>query len=309
VAEGFAAAAFELPALDSVHKDLGELELAPGAALVATIVDEAGKPWTDCDVWLYGGDAGRARFSAAKVGAFDSRFGLRMSNTRRNGRVVFGELAAGPYVLKTRVGGRTTWIETPLDLASGTVRDDFEVVVPRGLVLRGRILDPEGRPVAGVFLSVQRPGGDGFAGSASTASDGVFEIAGLEAGEYVMRSTMSMVSTAEARRWFASGQWTARAGGAPLDLVLPLVTSIAGRVVAADGKPQVGANISAWDAGAGMADASSRTDANGEFSLSVRAGATFELRANIKVGDTVLRGSLASVASGASSVEVRLAAP
>lgn len=308
VAEGLAAAAFELPALDSDRKDLGEIELAPAAALVATIVDDAGKPWTDCDIWLYGGDAGRARFTDAPVEAFDLRFGQRMNKTRADGRAVFGELAAGEYTLKTRVAGRSTWIETPLSLKEGEVRDDFQVVIPRGLALRGRTVDPEGRPVAGVFVLVQRPGSDGVAGSANTGSDGVFDIAGLEPGEHVLRTTIGVVASQEARKRFASGKWTASAGGEPLELVMPLVSSVAGRVVDADGKPLAGALVSAWDAGAGMPDASGRTDANGEFKLSVRAGATFELRANVKVGDAVVRGSLAAVASGAEGVELRLAA-
>src|SRR6185295_10727568 len=208
VADGFAAAPFDLPALDTERTDLGVVELVPAAALVAAIVDDAGKPWTDCDAWLYGGDADRGRFHAEKVEAFDSRFAQRMNKTRADGRVVFGELPAGSYVLKTRVGGRTTWIETPLMLDKGQVRDDLEVVIPRGLALRGRTVDPEGRPVAGVFLSVPSADGKGFAGSASTASDGVFEIAGLEPGECVLRAMMSPVSTLEARKRFASGKWT-----------------------------------------------------------------------------------------------------
>jgi protocatechuate 3,4-dioxygenase beta subunit len=221
---------------------------------------------------------------------------------------VFGELPSGSYTLKTRVAGRSSWIETSLSLDEGEVRDDFKVVIPRGLALRGRTVDPEGRPVAGVFVLVQRPGSDGVAGSANTGSDGVFDIAGLEPGEHVVRTTIGVVASLEARKRFASGKWTASAGGESLELVMPLVSSIAGRVVDADGKPLAGASVSAWDVGAGMPDASGRTDAKGEFKLSVRAGATFELRANVKVGDTVVRGSLAAVAAGAESVELRLAA-
>ena len=67
--------------------------------------------------------------------------------------------------------------------------------------------------------------------------------------------------------------------------------------------------VSAWDKDASMADASNQTDANGQFKLSVRAGATFDLRATIKVGDTVLRGALPAVASGTDGVEMRGAAP
>ena len=123
-----------------------------------------------------------------------------------------------------------------------------------------------------------------------------------------MRTTIGGVASQESRKRFASGKWTESAGGEPLELVMPLVASIAGRVVAADGKPLASASVSAWDAGAGMPDASSRTDANGEFRLSVRAGATLELRAIVKVGDVVLRGSLAAVAAGAEGVELRVAA-
>ena len=58
-----------------------------------------------------------------------------------------------------------------------------------------------------------------------------------------------------------------------------------------------------------MPDATARSDANGAFTLSVRAGATFELRANVKVGAGYWRTSLPAVAAGAEGVEVRLAAP
>jgi hypothetical protein len=309
VADGLAAAPLDLPALVSDRTDLGVIELAPAAALVATIVDDARKPWTDCDTWLYGGDAGRARLDAPKVDAFDTRFGERMTKTRSDGRAVFGELPAGSYVLKTRVGGRTTWIETQLTLEKGQVRDDLEVVIPRGLALRGRTIDPEGRPVAGVFLSIPSADGKGFAGSASTASDGVFEIAGLQPGECVLRTMLSPVSTAEARKRFASGKWTVTPGGDAHDFVLPVITTITGHVVAADGKPRAGVYVSAWDKDSTMADASNQSDANGQFKLSVRAGATFDLRATLKSGDVVLRGALPAVASGTDGVEMRLAAP
>ena len=309
VAEGLAAATFELPALDSDRRDLGEIELAPAAALVVRIVDDAGKPWTDCDVWLYGGDAGRARFTDASVEAFDARFGQRMNKTRADGRVVFGELAAGDYRLETRVAGRSAWVKTELSLGEGEVRDDFEVAIPRGLALRGRTVDPEGRPVAGVFVLVQRPGVDGVAGSTNTGSDGAFDIAGLEPGEHVVRTTIGAVASREARKRFASGKWDASPGGEPLDLVMPLVASIAGRVVDADGMPVAQVMVSAWDAGAGMPDATDRTDKKGEFRLSVRAGATLELRASFKVGDGFSRGSLAAVAAGAEGVELRLESP
>ena len=308
VAEGFAAAAFECPQLDSNPKDFGEIKLALAAVLVATIVDEAGKPWTDCDVWLYGGDAGRARFTDVPIKAFDSRFGQRMNKARADGRTVFAELAAGEYTLKTRVAGRSAWVEASLSLEEGEVHDDFEVVIPRGLTLSGRTVDPEGRPVAGMFVFVQRPGSDGVEGSANTGTDGVFEIAGLEPGEYLVRTMIGNVASQEARKRFANGKWTATAGGEPLELVMPLVSSIAGRVVDADGKPLSGASVSAWDADGGIADVVGRSDANGWFNLTVRAGATLELRANLKLGEAVLRGSLAAVAAGTSNVELRLAA-
>jgi len=68
-------------------------------------------------------------------------------------------------------------------LREGEMRMDLSIVLASGIVLHGKVVDPEGAPVAGAKLSITqaRPGWSEYAHVLESSADGTFSIAGLSA--------------------------------------------------------------------------------------------------------------------------------
>jgi hypothetical protein len=115
--------------------------------------------------------------------------------------------------------------------------------LPRGAVITGTVVDPDGQPASGVSISaltsryLPGPGERRLSSVASTMTDdrGVYRIYGLAAGEYVVSATprlpqggdVQVVSDAEMRRALAAVRETStsrtRPGIAPAPPAMPLV--------------------------------------------------------------------------------------
>jgi hypothetical protein len=301
VADGFASAVYDLPALESepvAPVELGDVVLAAPSSLSGRIVDERGSPWSDCPIELAGENADRSRFAADRVPGIDSRIGKRSGKTDSDGRFVFGELARGEYVVRARVAGRPRLLERPVSVGEADSAE-IEIVVPRGLTVAGRVVDPEGLPVAGVFVRIDSLASPAeLLGSASTSSDGAFEVAGLEPGSCELSTAFSGVAPAAARARLTHARMRVEAGAVPFDVVLPLSAEIRGRVTGAGGTALAGATVLAF-ADAPGAEANARTNASGEFRLVVRAGATYRLRLLMPGSKLAALGPEAAAASRA----------
>jgi protocatechuate 3,4-dioxygenase beta subunit len=162
------------------------------SSLKGTVKDDAGKPVKGASLTL---DKDR-RISYTAV-------------TDANGTFVFNKIAPGEYVIRTVQSPDNSsliplhnwkpWGVRRIDLKEGSVRtEDF--VLSKGAVLKGRILDPSGKPLKGIKVSCsldsatdvgkksmyQSPG-QSFAASSKTDAKGYYRLGGLTKETYVIQ--------------------------------------------------------------------------------------------------------------------------
>lgn len=193
-----------------------------------------------------------------------------------------------------------------------------EILTPEGLSdvvltllpacsVSGRVVDPEGRPLSNVQLSLGvRPQRHLGRGSDVTAEDGSFHIAGLAAGEY----EALLLPGEDARRIVYSrakgpyATFTLEPGqeieGATLILDAPEAPGIAGRVVDESNDPIADAEID-FLSPAGHAGVSARSDSEGRFGGFGLKDGDYTLRVTHKRYSTV---SVEKIRKGSDSVEV-----
>lgn len=96
-----------------------------------------------------------------------------------DGSFAFGELIPGRYTLVVQAQGfQEQCFE--VELYGGSL-DRRCIVLDRGRVLRGRVQDPEGRPLEGIELVARQTSEGGLhTRSARSAADGSFELRGLQ---------------------------------------------------------------------------------------------------------------------------------
>ena len=144
----------------------------------------------------------------------------------------------------------------------------------RGVELRGRVVDPAGRPVPSLEIVAADAGGD-FAGSAYTLADGSFQIDGLGAQPY------TLVTGGDLPGWAVRGGVTP--GDEPVTLALRPGGRIAVRVLGADGRPVKDAYPEVQRVGGlavVMPGGSGSTDASGFVEIGAPAG-LLEIEAGI----------------------------
>ena len=64
--------------------------------------------------------------------------------------------SAAPYFLMARSEGSALAISEVIDLQKNEVREDIVIVMPRSFSIRGRVTDPEGRPLASAIIQFHR---------------------------------------------------------------------------------------------------------------------------------------------------------
>lgn len=201
---------------------------------------------------------------------------LATATTDDDGRFAPGPLPVGFYDLQARAEGRAPLtvrgVEVPRqDPVRGPV-DLGTLVLASGLVLDGRVVDTEGRPVAGAEahygasprLFASRVKG---AGKVSISSaDGRFILRDLSPGEQL---TLVVAKEGYLDQVLARVEVTDRQ---PLEVVLERATTVRGRVLDSAGSPVAGAEIRLAPEGGGgirMEGLSSEasSDAEGRFVL------------------------------------------
>ncbi len=166
--------------------------------------------------------------------------------------------------------------------AGGT--QTLELDVHLGVMLSGRVLDEEHKPVRGVMVMAQNEGGPFSFRQKTSADDGSVILAGLEPGR--------VVATAF-RQGFVAAKLELddlREGDVRKDLewVLRRGTTLSGRVTWPDGTPAAGADVvarltEATDPGDWMQLAwgsHAKADAQGAFSISGLQGPAYDVRAS-----------------------------
>jgi len=75
----------------------------------------------------------------------------------------------------------------PIDVIADQRVNDLEVSLPRGAIIRGRLLDQQGRPIAGASLRTEFKEQSLGGGFARSGADGRFEIQSVPAGTLLIR--------------------------------------------------------------------------------------------------------------------------
>jgi protocatechuate 3,4-dioxygenase beta subunit len=247
------------------------IALQKAAGVVGRVSDELGSPVAgarvrfardnDIRTLIRGGPAaflGRPGVTTGPDGAFRMR-GLAPEKNRTL------EATKSGYVTAKRHG---------VTLKTGEVLKDVALVVRRGLEARGRVVDAAGQPIAGAEIRlapVERGGGRlmfQIAGmnrekaDASTAADGSFHLAGLEAGDYALAVTRE----GYAPKRVPSVPVAAKGPNEWPPVVLTAGVPIIGVVRNSKGDAIVGAGVFAFGGEAG-GTRNSTTDPEGRFRL------------------------------------------
>jgi hypothetical protein len=146
--------------LDLVGDERIVIRLPPGATIRGRVIGKEGRPLGAVEVVAYGAHAGLALRPPAV-------------RTDARGRYVFPSLPSGEWKLAVRAEGHAPAARTGLVLEAGAVREDVDFALGEGRVLEGRLVDSEGRPVAGERVRLRARGfplagvavADAFSGS------------------------------------------------------------------------------------------------------------------------------------------------
>ncbi|MEO6710005.1 MAG: carboxypeptidase-like regulatory domain-containing protein [Planctomycetota bacterium] len=285
---GYGTRVYDFPADEraTVDLDLGTFSLGPPALIQGVVEDESGLGLADIEVILKGSNRDRWRLqkeqSAPERGIGDWYTDSRGTRTDAAGRFSFGELAAGTYSLRARQRGRPDSKSLGVSLAESERKEQVKLLLPSGSRLRGRVVDPEGRPVAGVSLSVnatklREPStSTGAMTSARSDADGRFEFLGLGAGEYQLFAGAWRTEGADSDTpLLGTTLDSVSTDSQDLEIVLARGATIRGSLHDASGAAVFGYSIT--NQGQTGQNRLISTDANGEFCLTVPAGSSCEL--------------------------------
>ncbi len=217
------------------------ITLTTGGTVHGLVVDEKGQP-----------------VPATTVTALGQEFfgnpteELREVVTGEDGSFELAGLTPGPVWLRAKHEDFQDLLGKPFDLADGERFKADNIVLDRGLVLSGKVLFPDGRPVMNAEVEVNPDLGENAAGSpmdprafagagndAETNEAGIFEIAGLGEGPWAV--TVEYKATGEDLPE-NNGRWTAseslvRAPSETLDFTLDPPVNFVGVVTGSTGEP------------------------------------------------------------------------
>lgn len=217
-------------AVDGRGSDAGTLRLEPGAVLRGRVVDAAS-----------GSGIPRARVVAEAPG------GSFVARTDREGRYQMAALPVGPVSVRVDHPQFVSWKRLAVVLTTGSTTA-LDAPLSPGAALRGRVVDEDGRPVAGALLSLAAGGGDEpFRRSRPSqgppfrsAPDGTFRVERLlPQGGLVLSARHPDFAPA---RLAGLGLQSGRTAG-PFTLVLTRGLTLRGRAIDQAGAPVSGARV------------------------------------------------------------------
>jgi hypothetical protein len=226
-------------------------ELPRGNAQIAFVVQDAsGRPQPDVRLQLT---------SLKPVG------GAERIVTGAGGEARFLDLAPGPYAYRAQAPDGPERASDSLRLEPGERKHLTVRLTGTSLSISGRVQNQRGEPVVGIEVSAIRHrfasavsesvSGDGSPRTTRSQGDGSFEIRGLAEGEYDVET--------RAIRRFARAKVLARAGGAPVDLVLREGFRVYGIVTNASGEALARVHVGAQ----GRTKAGAYTNPQGGYEL------------------------------------------
>lgn len=218
--------------------ELEDIVLSRGGRVSGRVVDENGAPVEGAELWVaehhglpFAVRTFRADSEPDAVTAADGSFSI-------------DHVLPGVSSLHAKRTGFAPAERSPLSIEENKPLENIEVVLPPGHSIAGRVLGPNGAPVAeakvaarsGEFAMIDRAGLEDFGighmeDAAMTAADGSFRIDSLAEGNY------RVVATAE--NFASASEASVATGRDDLELRLRATGSIRGRVLAAKGDAPV----------------------------------------------------------------------
>jgi hypothetical protein len=262
-----------------------DVYLRAATRVEGTVVDKGGGgiPGASLWAWRY-----KAAGDAAALAPLDAR-----SNDDGSFAV---DLEAGVVRLVARMSGMAEGQSDELDLVEGQTRKGVRIGLGAGGEVVGRVLSPDGTPLAAGHVQALGGAGRWPLGETSVDRAGHFQIAALPAGH------ITVVADAAQARGSAETELE-EGGSAEVEIRLGDGT-LDGSVVDGDGRGVSGALVVARPLGLGEAGERQTLSANdGHFRLGGLSGARFDVAATKDDGSAELRG----VAAGSHDIQLSLA--
>jgi uncharacterized GH25 family protein/protocatechuate 3,4-dioxygenase beta subunit len=242
--------------------DLGTVVLTPGVAVEGYVVDPKGRP-----------------IEGAEVNASSAAAPLAMARFLRRGEAVPDAITGqdGYFRVEDRRAGETVDLDASRSgyapSAAPGVRaptgEPVRIVLQPASAVEGKVVDDDGRPVAGakvVVLPIDRRGGFQIRDGTSDDS-GAFRIEDVPPGEAEARATASGFQTA----YLSNLEIRAGQDLKGVEIVLAPGAAVEGRVVSPSGRPVAGADVRVIEAEEGRRffrmPVVTRTDGDGRYRL------------------------------------------
>jgi hypothetical protein len=252
-----------------------EITLDPSATITGRLVDAEERPVTGRLTLAESDGAPVPRALAAVLAA----------EAGADGRFRLERVPGGSHVLSAAAPGfGAKRIEAEVG-ARQTIVDLGDVALDQGLVIRGKVRDRAGQPIADARIWGHQMRSMGDTSDSRTTADGTFTLGGLTAGTYEVSVSAP---------GFGAGQREIEAGADPVEFVLESGGSITGLVVDEGGRPVESFRVSARPA----AQAEGRRMVTGPRSESATSGDGRFTVDDLTAGTYVLEVTAAERATG-----------
>jgi len=289
-AQGFGSVVYEFPASESTEAlvELPDTVLRPAGSISGSVVDENDRPVPGLEVVLRGTNADRGQWDARGGKYLDSYVGVRAGQTNDRGAFTFDELAAGEYTVELRRDSHRVTGKETVDLKQGERRAGLKLVQANGVTLAGTVRDRRGKPLPGVYVSIE-PTAEGLSEcDVRAGEDGRFSARGVVPGVYRIELWPFDSHTEHLDRPFHvhTVHEGVQADGREVDLAVDDGVWLTGFVVEADGTPISGVNVGATEEGTDF-DFGADTDAKGRFLIPVERGKAQSVQAKRPIGEAL----------------------
>ncbi len=205
------------------------IDLAGGAEVVGRLLDDDEKPIASREIWLVTQRDGYSRVFRPWVKP------IARATSGDDGAFVLSNIAAGSWfvgVAPPSIGATLDLdalggLAEPVSIDATATRVEVVLHASRGLTIRGKVLTPDGAPLANANVNANHLAATSYF-NAKAGADGEFTIGPLARGDY-------RVSAADYEHFAESDPIVVKAGARELVLRVKLAGSIRGRVVDADG--------------------------------------------------------------------------
>ncbi len=275
---------FEEPTDEEHSKDVGDIQVGPGAVLAVELRGTAEEPVRNGTV-LVNRTSASTEPNITAAGLSDSR---REAVEGPDGGYILRRAFAGPIKVRARAPGHSP--ADPVELAAFP---DEPVVIhlAAGSVIAGRILSTEGRPIEGAEVSAAAGSGD--PSRARSDGDGRFVLDDLTGEKH------TLTVTAEG---FVSVTTESTPGSEELVFELPPEGLLAGKVVDEDGNPVPRARVVLVPLTAGLPSLTATASSRGTFTFRNLEQNSYTLAAD-RTGFAPAIGETVAVGPGARVVD------